>query len=102
MIFYLVTRQHAYTITEYLDTWGRENREIIQPVFYDRIFNFRRLRRGTYIFSDLERLTDPQLELAQKLYQTLALAGDGVRLLNAPGNVLRREALLRELHRAGQ
>jgi hypothetical protein len=102
MIFYLVTRQHSYTVREYLDTWGRENRGIMRPIFYDRIFNFRRLQRGAYIFSDLDRLNGPQLELAQRLFQTLASAGDGMRLLNAPARALRREQLLRELHRVGK
>jgi hypothetical protein len=102
MIFYLVTRHHAYTIGEHLDTWGREQRGMVRPVFYDRIFNFRRVRRGTYIFSDLERLSGPQMELARMLFRTLASAGEGVRLLNDPERVLRREALLRELHRAGK
>ncbi|HEY1923178.1 MAG TPA: hypothetical protein VGG44_10555 [Tepidisphaeraceae bacterium] len=102
MIFFLATREHSYTVTEYLDTWGRENRGIIRPISYGRIFNSRRLRRGTYIFSDLERLSGPQLELAQILHEKLTLGGDGIQLLNTPAKVLRREPLLRELHRLGK
>ena len=101
MIFYLVTREHRYTFAEYLDTWGRENRGRMRPLFYDSVFRSRNLPRGTYIFSDLERLNAAQLELAGMLYRAMSAAGEGIQLLNNPANVLRREALLRELHRVG-
>src|ERR1700679_4008820 len=101
MIFYLVTRPHRYTFAEYLDTWGKENRGRMKPLFYDSVFRQRRFQRGVYIFSDLERLNAAQLELAGMLHRALSDGGEGIRLLNDPAKVLRRESLLRELHRAG-
>lgn len=101
MIFFLVTRAHSYTLNEYLETWGRSQRWTVRALFYDQIPYFRRLERGSYIFADLERLDGPQMELAAAIHQTISRADGTVQLLNNPTKVLRREAMLRELHRRG-
>jgi hypothetical protein len=101
MIFYLVTREHADTLDIYLDTWGRRLRRQTRAIYYDQLPHYRRLQLGTYVFSDLERLNAAQMDLAKHAWSTLSAAGESVRLFNDPSKVLRREALLRDLHSCG-
>jgi hypothetical protein len=101
MIFFLVTRAHSYTLNEYLQTWGRNQRWGVRAIFYDQVPYFRRLERGSYIFADLERLDASQMELATAIHQAIARADHSVQLLNNPAKVLRREPMLRKLHRRG-
>ena len=100
MIHYLVTAAHAYTMEVYLQTWGRRLRTRVDIVPYERLATYRWLPQGTWVFSDLERLSDPQMDLARRAWRALADAG-GSRLLNDPHRVLRREELLLALHAAG-
>jgi hypothetical protein len=101
MIYYLVTRDHSYTVCEYLTGWGRALQGKVEPLFYDQIAIDGKLRRGAYIFADLERLDPAYMELAGQAWSTLETAG-GCVLLNNPHRVLRREPMLRELHKAGK
>src|SRR5438094_53410 len=101
MIHVLVTRAHAYTLQQYLETWGRDARGILVPLFYEELAFGPRLAPGTYIFSDLERLNDAQMELARSAWRQLAARADDFRLLNDPSKALRRYELLSALHAAG-
>ena len=99
MIFYLVTPEHRYTIDVYLGEWGRALRSRVRVVPYTGLSYRRRFARGTYVFSDLERLSAVELAAAAALADALLAAG--ARVLNHPGRVLRRYPLLRALHDAG-
>lgn len=101
MITYLVTRQHFDTITEYLKTYGRNLASRPKLLFYDQLTNTRRLRAGTYIFSDIERLSPADAEMAAQVWEDLSKAGEQVRLLNHPTRSLRRYELLRTLYERG-
>lgn len=95
MIHYLVTREHPYTIQHYLETWRRELLGRVSIEFYEDVPYRRRAGGGTYIFSDLERLSEAQRELAQSFWEQLKQAGR--RVLNEPRKALRRYDLLRTL-----
>ncbi len=56
---------------------------------------------AAFVFSDLERLTAPELERAAALWDALAERGLARRRLNHPLRALRRYALLRELEVQG-
>jgi hypothetical protein len=99
MIFYLVTPEHRYTIDVYLGEWGRSLRSRVRVVPYTRLLYRRRFARGTYIFSDLERLSGVELATSAALADALLAAG--ARVLNHPARALRRYPLLRALHAAG-
>jgi hypothetical protein len=101
MIFYLVTREHPYTIDDYLAFWGKSLRPNIQTLYYDQLSLQKSLQPGIYIFSDLERLNPAFMELARNAWDALNAAGNCVTL-NNPHAVLRREPLLRLLHQTGQ
>lgn len=94
MIYFLSTASHNYT-----------HESIAAGVPFFRMLSYplalarRRLERATYIFSDYDRLSFWQLELAAHLYRQLAAAG--CRVLNDPGRALQRLSLLRRLTREG-
>ena len=99
MIFYFVTPEHRYTIDGYLRAWGRSLRSRVRVLPYTRLLLHRRFAPGTYIFSDLERLSDVELTASGAVADGLIAAG--ARVLNHPARVLRRYELLRALHGAG-
>ena len=101
MIYILLTHDHDYTISQYLDMWGRELRGIVKTRFYEDLPFGRPLKPGTYIFTDLERLSDPQLELARITARQLLRRPGDFHVLNEPTTLLRRYELLKKLHDAG-
>lgn len=71
MIFYLVSKEHAYTISNYLASWGKALIPRIKLLPYEQLFKARVLRAGTYIFSDIERLNPEQAEMAAQVWTDL-------------------------------
>ncbi len=101
MIRILVKRAHAYTVQYYLDTWGRDLRGLVRPMYYEEVAFGGRLKPGAYIFADLERLDDSYLAFAKQIWALLSTRPDSFRALNNPSKALRRYDLLRTLHTAG-
>ena len=101
MIHLLVTRAHSYTVQEYLQIWGRDLRRRVGALYYEDLAFGPRLSPGTYIFGDLERLNEPQMELARLAWRQMAQRPGDFRLLNDPAKVLRRYEMLKALHAAG-
>jgi hypothetical protein len=102
MITYFVTTTHRYTMDRYLQTWGAALQPIIQVRNYGQLAQTQWLPGGTYIFSDLERLTSTQRAIATEVWQQLEAAGSSVRLFNHPTRVLQRPDFLRALHANGR
>lgn len=94
MIYFISTSSHAYTHQVVEDTVPGFRR-----VGYLRLLSARRLPRGTYIFSDFDRLSTWQRELAARVYRVLEAGG--CKVLNDPARWLSRVALLKVLKRAG-
>ena len=101
MIWYVVTREYFHTVIEYFGTYGGTFSARPRIVFYDQLARARRLPSGTYIFSDIERLTPAAAERAAQVWRDLSAAGEHVRLLNHPTRSLRRYELLRALYEDG-
>ena len=101
MIRILLSRAHSYTISHFLETWGRDVRKFVRPLCYEDLAFGKRLKPGTYIFADLERLDDAQLDFAKHIWRTLAARPESYRLLNDPSKALRRYELLKALHANG-
>lgn len=99
MIYYLVTRKHAYTMGEYVESWGKSIAANVRVVPYGALPANRDLPLGTYVFSDLERLGAPQRPIVTSFADQLVKAG--ARVLNHPARSLRRGALLQRLHDEG-
>ena len=96
MIHILTTAPHTYTVTDYLKSWAGRSHPPVKLLAYETLPTI--LPRGTYIFSDLERLSSAQATLAAEVWTQLAAAGDGIRLLNHPSKAARRFTLLQRLH----
>ena len=101
MIFYLHSdRPHlAPAIERFLATHGRPLRRVFHPLGYADMLRARSVRRGTWIFSDLERLAPREAERAARLWAALERAEQ--RVINHPTRALGRHELLRGLHEAG-
>ncbi len=96
MIRFLLTRGHDYTLTPV-----RKSRRAppVSLMHYDSLIRARWLRRATYIFTDLDRLSYWDLEHAAHLY--LQIQAAGLPVWNNPARVKGRYPLLRALHAAG-
>src|SRR5579862_8957769 len=96
MIKFITTRGHNYTLRPVRKTIGSSKLSLMS---YDDLFRSRRLPSGTYIFSDIDRLSFWDLELAAHAHHEMR--NSGTRVLNDPAKVKTRYALLRALHKAG-
>jgi hypothetical protein len=96
MITFLVSSGHDYTHTS-LSKLKFESK--VSVLSYRRLFRRRALSKGTYIFTDFDRLNFWELKLAGEVYRLILNAGWGP--LNDPARVRQRYALLRQLHRDG-
>jgi hypothetical protein len=100
MITFVVSYPHTYTVAalrgEMLSKLVPETRAIT----YDDLFAADRLRPGTYVFTDQERLHPAELRLAARFYRRME-AMPRFRVLNDPARVKTRYALLRALAEAG-
>jgi hypothetical protein len=96
MIRFLISRGHGYTLKRVKKSGEAPP---ISLMHYDRLLRARWVRRGTYVFTDMDRLSAWDLELASHLY--LQLAHSGVRVLNNPATIKTRYTLLRALRAAG-
>jgi len=101
MIYYLVTQKHAYTIRSFINTWAKELLPRLKVLSYESLPHRRFLKQGTYIFSDIERLTQEQAKILSAIWEELANDNNGLRLLNHPMRSMRRYELLRTLYEQG-
>jgi hypothetical protein len=96
MIFFVSTAAHSYTSRRVPGFTGAPK---IASWSYDRLFRSWRAPRGTWIFTDFDRLSFWELELAARAYRSLKAAG--LRVLNDPAVACQRFTLLRRLHQDG-
>lgn len=94
MIVWVSTNAHKYTHKIVAETMPAFRR---MP--YGLMFMRRRLPFATYIFTDFDRLSFWELELAAAFYRQLARAG--CRVLNDPARALQRLPLLRRFRKTG-
>jgi hypothetical protein len=96
MIVFVTTRAHGYTHAPLVDCAGAPR---VRVVAYEDFLAAAHAAHATYVFTDLDRLSIPDLRAAARRYRVLAAAG--LRVLNDPARVRSRYGLLRALHRAG-
>jgi hypothetical protein len=100
VIHFVVPRDTAFGIQDYLDVRGKALAGRMTILHYESIPSRTTLPAGTYIFSALDQLEPVGRLLAGELHQQLT-AGGLARVLNDPRKTLLRYELLAELHRAG-
>ena len=96
MIYFLHTRGHAYTVQPVQKS---PLAPAVRLMNYDALLRAHWLGRGTYVFTDLDRLGSWELELVAELY--LQMKSAGLTVWNNPARVKARFPLLRALHTAG-
>lgn len=102
MLHFLVMADNRSPLRRYLRQWGEGLRGRTRLISYKNIRDPARLRDGTYVFSDIERLSPDGLAKAGRIWDTLAARGSRVRLLNSPHTILRRRELLQTLAATGR
>jgi hypothetical protein len=99
MLHFFVTRRGAHTFDTYLNDWLANWNDCFFIHIYED-YQWPVASSGTFIFTDLERLSPGQLELAVEYAERLKLSGVDLRILNSPEKVLRRFELLNEMSRS--
>lgn len=97
MIHFLVTSDHPYTLTSFFEHWGSSLRQQVRIVHYESRSWVRATPPGTWVFTDLERLSPTELSEAQGLFQRLSTDRSRWQAINDPGKALRRHDLLKTL-----
>ena len=102
MVYYLVTKAFSNTLRSFLATWGKSLTSRLRIIYYHKAFRQKKFSPGTYIFSDLERLSVCETEWAASIYHAIAGQWENrSKLLNHPIRSMRRYELLRALYEAG-
>ena len=104
MLYYVAREQHRYTIDRLLRTIreaGGQPPAHLRVASYEELLAVKRAPIGSYVFTDLDRLTPYELEAATKIAHAVRNADEQVIVSNWPHRVLGRYALLRRLHEAG-
>ena len=102
LVYYLATKAFSNTIRSFLATWGKSLKSRVRVVNYHKAFRQKQLPPGTYIFSDLERLSVCETEWAASIYHAISNHwGSHSKLLNHPIRSMRRYELLRALYNRG-
>jgi hypothetical protein len=99
MIVFITTRGHSNTVKSLFKRSFDFDLPLVRALSYDELFFARTVSSATYIFTDIERLSPPELQLAADLYRSLGELG--FKRLNDPAFVLSRFALLRNLYQKG-
>src|SRR5438552_2852732 len=101
MILYLCTADNSETIKPWVQRWAPGLGGRIAILNYEALTQYRSAPPATYIFADLELLTEPQRRLATAFWERLSAEGSQVKLFNHPQRSLMRYELLKELRRQG-
>ncbi len=101
MLYFLVNERHDYTIHWFLEDWGRGIADRVRVVTYRKFLRSKRMRAGSYIFSDIERITPWGLGRLEARWRVLIESGRCPMLLNHPARVCKRLSLLNRLYDAG-
>lgn len=101
MIYFLVNGKHAYTMQWFLEDWGRRLADHLRIVPYAEFLEAKRVPPGSYVFTDLERVTPAGTRRLETRWLQLERSRACHRMLNRPGQVPKRLALLNLLHDQG-
>jgi hypothetical protein len=99
MVTFLTTARHRYTIDKYLKHWGISLAQGVRVIPYELLFCLGSVSSGTYIFTDMDRLSPKYLKQAARWYQVLK--EQNATVLNDPAKFAGRLELLQLLYRDG-
>jgi hypothetical protein len=101
MITLFISRRHTYTVKPFLTTWCPSGTRPLQLISYQSLHRIESIRQGPLIFSDIDRLTPCQRELALSLCEAIEESQRQSLILNHPLTVMTRERLLARLWEVG-
>lgn len=101
MIHFVVGDEGSFSIRYYLDEEGIALRDRMRVVLYDDLARFDRLPLGTWVFTEIDRLSAAKRELVTIACARLTASNGHACVMNQPRHVLLRHALLRAAHDAG-
>lgn len=103
MIYFLLFKEFSFTIKKYLAIpAGNGLSNHIAFLYYEDLPDWNHLPRGTYVFSDLDRLSPAQTDFVCAVWDQLAAVDPPLRLLNNPHKVMHRYQLCSTLYEAGR
>lgn len=101
MIYFVTHHDQSYTAVNLVSD-ARERREAdLRLLNYRDLFTKRVAPVGHYVFTDFDRLTAYEIQIAATVARRLQEVAPAARVLNRPAEVLERYPLLRRLAREG-
>lgn len=101
MIYYICRNRHSKTITRFLNHVPRQERPEIRLLTYEQLFRQLSLRPSHIIFTDMDRLSQYELEIAAATAEAVKAQAPDARILNHPAHFLQRFEFLDRLSREG-
>jgi hypothetical protein len=101
MLYYVSRADASATIWKFILSKGWNRVPFLRPLSYERLFNLRRVPRGHYIFTDFDRLSAYEIQVAAVIANALQNADPQIRIYNRPGRALERLPLLTRLFAEG-
>jgi hypothetical protein len=101
MIHFVVGAEGSFSIRYYLEEEGRALRDIMRVVLYDELARMDRLPLGTWLFTEIDRLSEPQRDMVAVACERLESAKGAARVMNHPRRMLLRHDLLCAAYDAG-
>ncbi len=97
-VTFVMSHDHRYTARALLGPLAARQVQL-DCLSYERLFALSRIGRGSFIFTDFDRLSPMEVEVARRLFHRLR--AEGVAVLNDPGQFRPRHAMLAMLERRG-
>src|SRR5215472_2100843 len=101
MIHFVVGDEGSFSMRYYLNEEGAALRDRMRVVLYEELARLDRLPLGTWVFAELDRLSEAEQELVTIACERLAAANCNARVLNHPRQALLRHDLLRAAYDVG-
>lgn len=101
MILYVCRARHRQTIDRFLPVVPRDRRGMLDVRTYEEIFSTLRIPPAHLIFTDFDRLSQYELEIAATAAEQMREAHPAARIFNHPARFLQRHELLERLWHTG-
>ncbi len=101
MILYVCRARHRYTVDKFLPAVPAEVRRTLAVMTYEDMFASLHIPPANLIFTDFDRLSQYELEIAATAAEQMRSAYPEARILNHPARFLQRHELLTHLWHLG-
>jgi hypothetical protein len=102
LIYYICHRKHPYTLGVFLAYFRHDFSQIIRIISYEDLFALPRIKTGTLVFTDFDRISATQHRQATEFVAFLESRSSKMAILNHPARAMGRFDLLSARHNADQ